>query len=210
LNSVALPVTIQSVRPSRSAFTRAPSPPDDSSGDEALVAAARAGDRAAFGALHAAYARMIHGILLSRVPPREADDLVQDVFLLAMRKLGSLRDGALFGPWLATIARNRAQDFHRVRFRETSESSPLPDEIATASPPRAEAAEALEAVKSLPEAYRETLVLRLVEGMSGPEIAARTGLTPASVRVNLHRGMKLLREKLGAAGAGGDGVEGEP
>ena len=43
----------------------------------------------------------------------------------------------------------------------------------------------------------ETLVLRLVEGMTGPEIAARTGLTAASVRVNLHRGMKQLRERLG-------------
>jgi RNA polymerase sigma-70 factor (ECF subfamily) len=52
-------------------------------------------------------------------------------------------------------------------------------------------------VRTLPEAYRETLVLRLVEGMTGPEIAARTGLTAASVRVNLHRGMKMLREKLG-------------
>ena len=55
----------------------------------------------------------------------------------------------------------------------------------------------IKAIRDLPEAYRETLVLRLVEGMSGPEIAERTGLTPASVRVNLHRGMKLLREKLG-------------
>jgi RNA polymerase sigma-70 factor (ECF subfamily) len=41
------------------------------------------------------------------------------------------------------------------------------------------------------------LVLRLVEVRTGPEIATRTGLTPALVRVNLHRGMKLLREKLG-------------
>ena len=47
----------------------------------------------------------------------------------------------------------------------------------------------------MPEAYRETLVLRLVEGMTGPEIADRTGLTPASVRVNLHRGLKQLRER---------------
>lgn len=62
---------------------------------------------------------------------------------------------------------------------------------------RAEALVALEAIRSLPEAYRETLILRLVEGMTGPEIAARTGLTPASVRVNLHRGMKHLRAKLG-------------
>jgi RNA polymerase sigma-70 factor (ECF subfamily) len=64
----------------------------------------------------------------------------------------------------------------------------------------AEAAEALEIIRALPEAYRETLVLRLVEGMTGPEIAARTGLQPASVRVNLHRGMKLLRERLGMRG----------
>jgi RNA polymerase sigma-70 factor (ECF subfamily) len=48
----------------------------------------------------------------------------------------------------------------------------------------------------LPEAYRETLLMRLVEGLTGPEIALRTGLTPDSVRVNLHRGMKLLRERL--------------
>ena len=49
----------------------------------------------------------------------------------------------------------------------------------------------------MPDAYRETLVLRLVEGMTGPEIAAAAGMTHESVRVNLHRGMKLLREKLG-------------
>jgi len=61
---------------------------------------------------------------------------------------------------------------------------------------RTEALGLLAIVQSLPDAYRETLVLRLVEGMTGPEIAERTGLTPASVRVNLHRGMKLLRDKL--------------
>jgi RNA polymerase sigma-70 factor (ECF subfamily) len=41
------------------------------------------------------------------------------------------------------------------------------------------------------------LILRLVEGLTGPEIAEQTGLAPGSVRVNLHRGMKLLRERLG-------------
>jgi RNA polymerase sigma-70 factor (ECF subfamily) len=58
----------------------------------------------------------------------------------------------------------------------------------------------LAAIRALPEAYREPLILRLVEGMSGEEIAARTGLTPASVRVNLHRGMKRLRESLNKEG----------
>ena len=64
---------------------------------------------------------------------------------------------------------------------------------------RLDAARALRAIRELPDAYRETLVLRLVEGLTGPEIAAVTGLTPDSVRVNLHRGFKLLRERLGIA-----------
>jgi len=63
----------------------------------------------------------------------------------------------------------------------------------------AQASEALRAIRRLPEAYRETLILRLVEGLSGPEIAQLTGLTPQSVRVNLHRGMGRLRDALGIA-----------
>jgi len=58
----------------------------------------------------------------------------------------------------------------------------------------------LDVIRALPEAYRDTLLMRLVEGMSGLEIAERSGLSPGSVRVNLHRGMKLLREKLGTDG----------
>ena len=63
--------------------------------------------------------------------------------------------------------------------------------------PAIESLHVLRLVQSLPESYRETLALRLIEGLTGPEIAVRTGLTPGSVRVNLHRGMRLLREKLG-------------
>jgi RNA polymerase sigma-70 factor (ECF subfamily) len=138
---------------------------------------------------------MVHGIMLARVPWGEVDDLVQDVFLVAYRKISSLRDSGAFGGWIAMIARNRAMDFHRAS-RKTEE---LQEDLAHTSryEEEAEAMKALAIIRELPEAYRETLVLRLVEGMTGPEIASRTGLTPASVRVNLHRGMKLLREKLG-------------
>jgi RNA polymerase sigma-70 factor (ECF subfamily) len=73
----------------------------------------------------------------------------------------------------------------------------MPEELPGEDPARNEGRWVLRAIRELPEAYRETLILRLVEGMSGPEIATRTGLTPGSVRVNLHRGMKQLREKLG-------------
>lgn len=158
-----------------------------------LVSAALEGDRDGFGRLYDLYAPLVHGILLARVPRAEVDDLVQDIFLHAYRKLNTLRDRAAFGPWIAMIARNRAVDFHR-RTRKTVE---ITDDVRGSNTSDSRAAEILELIRSLPDAYRETLVLRLVEGMTGPEIAARTGLTPASVRVNLHRGMKLLRQKLG-------------
>lgn len=158
-----------------------------------LVTAALEGDRDGFGRLYDLYAPLVHGILLARVPRAEVDDLVQDIFLHAYRKLDTLRDKAAFGPWIAMIARNRAIDFHR-RSRETVE---ITDDVGGSNTSDSRANEILELIRSLPDAYRETLVLRLVEGMTGPEIAARTGLTPASVRVNLHRGMKLLRQKLG-------------
>lgn len=157
-----------------------------------LVEAARSGDRDAFGRLYGLFAPMVHGILLARVPHMEVDDLVQDVFLLAFKKLPALRDEKAFGGWLAMITRNRAMDF----YRRTQPSEELTEEIAQKSSFKREAAEALAAIRALPDAYRETLVLRLVEGMTGPEIAERTGLTHDSVRVNLSRGMKLLREKL--------------
>jgi RNA polymerase sigma-70 factor (ECF subfamily) len=158
-----------------------------------LVRAVLEGDREGFSRLYALYAPLVHGILLARVPRAEVDDLVQDIFLHAFKKLHTLRDSAAFGPWIAMIARNRAVDFHR-RSKETVE---INDELRGSDTHDSRAAEILELIRSLPEAYRETLVLRLVEGMTGPEIAARTGLTAASVRVNLHRGMKLLREQLG-------------
>jgi len=158
-----------------------------------LVTEARDGDRAAFGRLYDRFAPLVHGVLLSRVPRSDVDDLAQDVFLQAMRRLGSLRSAEAFGPWLAAIARNRARD-HWRRGEDTVE---LPEELPGSAHPEGEAMTVLAAIRRLPEAYRETLVLRLVEGMTGPEIAERTGLTPGSVRVNLHRGMQMLREALG-------------
>lgn len=162
-----------------------------------LVRAAQGGDREAFARLHATYAPWVHAIALARVPRHEVDDLVQEVLITAWRRVRTLRDPAAFGGWLGQIARNRAIDFHRRR----RANAPLPDELATkrsGAETHARVNEALEAIRALPEAYRETLILRLVEGWTGPEIAARTGLTAGSVRVNLHRGMALLREKLGS------------
>jgi len=171
-------------------------PVDVASGLGALAATIRAvaaGDQDAFAQLYAEYVRMVHAIVLGRVPHRDVDDLVQDVFLTAYTRVAELRNPAAFGGWIAAIARNRATD----HLRQSREQVELPEDLPGGDPIQAETFAVLEVVRKLPEAYRETLLMRLVEGMSGAEIAERSGLTPASVRVNLHRGMKLLRERLG-------------
>lgn len=170
-----------------------PTPPAGASREALLVEAVLAGDREQYARLYDRYARMVHGILLARVPREEVDDLVQDIFLHALKKLHTLRNGAAFGSWIGMIARNRAMDFHR----RTTATEQLDENAPGADTGGPLAGQVLDMIRSLPDAYRETLVLRLVEGMTGPEIALRTGMTAASVRVNLHRGMKLLRAKLG-------------
>ena len=163
----------------------------DTLGD--TIRAVADGDQDAFARLHADYVRMVHAILLGRVPRRDVDDLVQDVFVSVYTRIGELREPAAFGGWIATIARNRATDY----LRRTREQVALPDDLRGCDPIDAETFAILEIIRTLPDAYRETLLMRLVEGMSGQEIADRSGLSAGSVRVNLHRGMKLLREKLG-------------
>lgn len=160
-----------------------------------LVIAAQGGHRPAFATLYERFHRVVHAIALARVAACDAGDVVQDVFTDAWHKLPRLREPAAFPGWILAIARHRAIDAARRR--------PVLDaaaDLAIEPPPRLEAAAALRALRALPDTYRETLIMRLVEGLSGPEIAAHTGMSPDSVRVHLHRGMKLLRERLGEGG----------
>jgi RNA polymerase sigma-70 factor, ECF subfamily len=160
----------------------------------ALVKAAQSGDRAAFARLYQRYGPVVHGVLLARVGRNDAEDLVQEVFLAAWRRLGSLRDPRAVGAWLCATARHAAATSRRGPARPASlTGDPAGGHTTDASE---EGAAALAAIRALPEAYRETLVLRLVEGLTGPQIAAAMGMTEGSVRVNLHRGMVLLKERL--------------
>ena len=159
------------------------------------VRAAKAGDAAAFQRLYRRYWVVVRSIVLAHAGWQEADDISQDVFLTAWQRLGQLQDPARFPAWLSTCARNRC---HNHRRRQPS-LVPMPERSAP-MPPVAEAREVLGAIQRLSPAYRETLVMRLVEGMSGPEIAQKTGLTPRSVRVNLHRGMAKLKALLDGEG----------
>lgn len=157
-----------------------------------VVEAARAGDAGAFAELYRRFSRSVHAVLLGRLDAEEAREAAQEVFLTVHRKLADLQDPAAFGPWVHAIARNLAVSRLRKR-RARPVEEPMRE---MAAPPQTDGElreRVLETLRSLPEAYRETLMMRLVEGLTGPEIAEATGLAPASVRVNLHRGMELLR-----------------
>ena len=161
------------------------------------VRLARRGSQQAYSFLYTRFAALVHAILLGRFAPALADELTQECFATAFARLHQLQDDSRFGAWIAAMARRMkpttgaelhdAQDLDAFRCKGAQ-----PDEVA-------DAAHVLRAIAALPEAYRETLMLRLVEGMNGQQIADLTGLTPASVRVNLHRGMARLRAALGLA-----------
>lgn len=149
-----------------------------------IVGAARAGGDSAFSELYRWFFRMVHAVLLSRVPPADVGDLTQEVFLQAWRQLRSLRDPLAFGGWLRRIALHQSAN-HIRRGHHTEELDSRAASSPALSPNDEEAWLLLAEIRRLPEAYRETLVLRFVEGLTGPEIADLTGLTPGSSQIGV-------------------------
>ena len=201
-STLALPVTAEQ-RGVGSAATLAPRSAQSSLALAELVRAATAADHAAFAELYQRFARAVHAVVLTKVAAQDAGDIVQEVFATVYRQLARLEDPNAFPGWIIVIARRRAIDHLRQR-NVRPEASADPDDIAAnvgAQDAAIDTARALAAIRSLPEAYAETLMMRLVEGLTGPEIAERTGLAPGSVRVNLCRGMALLRNALADGGA---------
>ncbi len=167
----------------------------------ALLVPAQQGDRDARASLYEVFAATVHAIALAHVGVDHADDVTQDVFCTVFASLSRLREPDAFAGFLCTAARNAARD-HLRRKKRTPAHVPADDLVSDERTPAAELASrettqrVLAALQDLPDSYRETLMLRLVSGLSGSEIAEQTGMTHGSVRVNLTRGMGLLRERL--------------
>ena len=177
--------------------------------DAALVYEVLEGDTEVFGELVTRYRNLVASFIAARVASGEVDDLGQETFLRAFRVLASLRDPAKFSSWLLGIASHVCIDWHRSRRRLVSlDAQPgEPDDAATdrrPPPPRpdeaAESKEAaqllLEALDLLPEAYRVTLVLKHMDGLSCTEIAERLGVALGTVTSRLARGYGMLRDRL--------------
>ncbi len=145
---------------------------------------------------------------------QDAEDLVQETFLSVFQHLRGFRHETKFRNWLFKIASRvcikkrrkskfapeRELSLEEFRPSEAAEAATAPPEWATAPLEKllnSELSETLSsAILSLPEKYRVIVHLRDVEGFSTDETAQILGITPANVKVRLHRGRLFLREKL--------------
>jgi RNA polymerase sigma-70 factor (ECF subfamily) len=176
--------------------------------DESLVRQAQRGDRTAFEELVRRTSRLVFARLyLETGDAHRAEDLLQEVLLLAYRSLGRLTDPAGFRPWLLTIAQNVLIDAARreARLKRTAPpraAVPLSAVPAQAPPPEEEAQReelrqrVLAVLRSLPDEYRLPLTLRYLGGADYETIGTQLGLSNGSLRGLLHRGLKMLRARL--------------
>lgn len=173
--------------------------------DERLVAAVRAGDDRAFGVLYGRYRVRIgafaRGILSDR---HRAEDVAQEVFIAALRRLRATDRPIAFKPWLFEITRNACIDELRRRGRvhevplegSTAESrldGPSPQDVAEA---RQRLADLLGALRALPESQHRILVLRELEGLTYSQIEDRLGVSKPVVESTLFRARRRLGEEL--------------
>jgi RNA polymerase sigma-70 factor (ECF subfamily) len=133
---------------------------------------------------------------------QRADDLVSETFVVAWRRFGDVPDPAL--PWLLGVARNMVRDRIRAEGRQGSLESELRSWAGMARTTSSDEAVAtrldvLRALATLPEKDREVLILTAWEELTPHEAAAVVGVTPAAIRVRLHRARKRLRSTLDAA-----------
>jgi len=173
---------------------------------DALVAAASAGDEDALQSLWEQNRRWVAAVLLAHKPSfEELDDLLQDVAATFVSKIATLRDHANFRAWIRTVAINTARAAGRSgRLRRTQEY--VDDWAEGAIPPAdtsvaftEQAREMLERVESLPETYREPLLLRALQGYRSRRIADILGVSPATVDTRIARARRMLAEAMSPA-----------
>lgn len=183
-----------------------PSDPTDSGpdiSDASLVAAARAGDVRAFERLYRLYNGRVFGLCLRMTKRREAaEDCTQLTFIRAWRNLRAFEGRSAFGTWLHRIAVNEVLSHARNRGTRAEASEDTPD---TQQEPHAavrdvdvgEVMDMERALATLPEGSRHVVVLQAIYGYSHEEVADMLDIAVGTCKAQLHRGRRLLRQRLG-------------
>lgn len=166
-----------------------------------LVARSLRGDDDAFAALYREHAGRIFALCLRLEGDRAAaEELTQDVFVRAWRRLGTWRGESAFGTWLHRLAVNVVLEHRRSAWRRLRRVLPLaaPEELErpARAAPAGLAMDLEAAIARLPEGARTVLVLHDIEGYTHEEIGQMTGIAPGTSKAQLFRARRLLREAL--------------
>jgi RNA polymerase sigma-70 factor, ECF subfamily len=169
--------------------------------DEDLAVRSR-DDAEAYGQLYERYVDRVHAFVMSRLRDRSAaEDVTAEVFLKALRAIDRYQPIYPFRAWLFQIATNAVID--HVRRRRPSVALDVIADLPTTGPAvddhalaRAELAEVTAAMADLSERQRTALSLRLGQGMNNAEIAATMGRSEGAVKVLIHRGLQVVRQRL--------------
>ena len=174
------------------------------SSDAELLERCRRGDMDAFEELYQAHAGRLHGLATRLLGSRvEAEDLLQEIFLLAYRRLETFKGDAALSTWLYRIAVNRCVDHLRSRGAKMADATTELDDNRSVPGERTDAGSAAvgridleRAIASLPEGYRAAFVLHDVEGFEHREIAALLGVSEDTSKSQLHKVRLRLRQAL--------------
>jgi RNA polymerase sigma-70 factor, ECF subfamily len=173
--------------------------------EAALAAAARQGDKGALQELLRRNWEWLKALLYSTTGRAEnLDDILQDVCVRVIEKIGSLREPERFRPWLATLARNEATVFYRRKGRQLVSMDPgeiaLADGKTALPPEQAERREATQhlvaAIGGLPKKYREVLLMACRGGTSYDEMAATLDVPVTTIQIRLVRARRMVQERL--------------
>lgn len=176
--------------------------------DLALVERIRRGDLGAFEELYRAHAGRLYSVACRMLGNQtDAEDLLQDIFLTAHRKLDSFRGESALGTWLYRLATNLCLDHLRSRAARTNQLSDaldddpaVPDIAGRGLADRTVAKMDLErALAQLPDGCRAAFVLHDVEGLEHREVAQALGIAEGTSKSQVHKARLRLRALLGRA-----------
>ena len=174
--------------------------------DEMLVAKAQAGDRDAFFTLYDRYLGKVFNRVKSKIPPQEAEDVTQDVFIAVSRSLKGYKQEARFNTWLYTIVNRQIADFYRRRSRQSSGNDAEVDletgeAVATVLDSQEIDQRLLiqRALDTLPEHYQEIILLRFADGLTFNEIAEQRQQSLEAIKSLYRRAIQAVRAAMSEA-----------
>jgi RNA polymerase sigma-70 factor (ECF subfamily) len=172
--------------------------------DEELVRLAQQGELDAFTQLYDRHLSSVYNHVRYRVPEQDVDDVTQEVFIAALKSLKSFRCEAKFSTWLRTITNRNIADYYRCRedlkdqlnFTPTEMRSQIGKNAATSESRVDDRMLLRQGFRTLPEHYREVILLRFAEGLKFAEIAETRGQSLDAAKSLFRRAISKLRQQI--------------